>query len=168
MALPYGIYQGSDAPFALAAPLRFKDLCRAIGREDLIEDERFNRADRLIANRRELDRELQAVFGTRPAAEWLRILEEADIPCGPVNRMDQALEDPQVRATRMVVSVPHALGGEVRVVGDPLRLSETPEAVRNCYWSPPPLGHHTDEILGGILGYSSQRLQELRAQEVIA
>src|SRR3990172_5608427 len=80
MVTPYGVYQGSDGPFAIAAPLRFKDVCNAIGRPDFIEDERFNRPDRLIANRVELDRELEAVFATRTAAEWLRVLEEADIP----------------------------------------------------------------------------------------
>lgn len=68
----------------------------------------------------------------------------------------------------MVVNVPHVRGGEVRLVGTPLRLSRTPDAVREQYASPPLLGQHTREVLAGPLGYDEHRLRELAEQGVIA
>src|SRR3990172_7088688 len=160
VALPYGIYETQDGYVAVAAPYRFEALCAAIDRPDLLQDERFNKFLRLALHREALDQELQEAFRRRTTEQWLRILEETDVPCSPVNRIDEALEDPQVQATEMLVSVPHALGGEVKVVGNPFHLSGTPDARRHSYSSPPPLGQHTEELLSGLLGYSPQRIQE--------
>jgi len=168
LVIPYNVYQGSDGRhFAVAAPFLFRQMCQAIGRPELTEDERFNRPDRLLQHREELEEELAATFRTRPAQEWIRILQEADIPCGPVNNMQEAIDDPQVQATNMVVSVPHVLGGEVKLVGVPVQMSDTPPQKRRQFTSPPVLGQHTEEVLTQILGYPEERVQELREQGVI-
>lgn len=168
MAQPYGIYQTTDGYLALAAPMRFKDMCEAIGQPQLTEDERFDKYEKLIVNRLELDRELEAVFRTRGTQEWLEVLTAADIPCAPVNTIDKAICHPQVEATEMMVSIPHVLGGEVRVVGIPIQMSATATPLRSSYTSPPVLGQHTEELLSQLLGYGQERIQELRALEVIA
>ncbi len=168
LVIPYNAYQGSDGRyFVVAAPFLFRQLCQAIGRPDLVEDERFNRPDRLLANREQLEEELAATFRTRPAHEWLQLLHEADIPCGPVNNLQEAIDDPQVQATEMVVPVTHVMGGEVRLVGVPVRMSETPPPKRRQFTSPPLLGQHTDQVLTQLLGYTKEHLDELRSQGVI-
>ncbi len=168
LVVPYNAYQGSDGRyFAIAAPFLFRQMCQAIGRPELAEDERFNRPDRLLQHRQELEEELAATFRTRPAHEWIHILQEADIPCGPVNNLQEAMDDLQVQATNMVVSVPHVLGGEVKLVGVPVQMSDTPPQKRHQFTSPPLLGQHTEEVLTQILGYSQERIQQLREQGVI-
>lgn len=168
VALPYGIYETADGWIAIAAPFRFDALCCVIERPDLVTDERFDKMDKLALNRAALDRQLQEAFRRRPTAEWLHLLQEADVPCAPVNDLAEALRHPQVEATNMVVNVPHVRGGEVRLVGTPLRLSRTPDAVREQYASPPLLGQHTREVLAGPLGYDDGRLRELAERGVIA
>ncbi len=168
VALPYGIYATTDGHVAVAAPFKFEALCCAIDRPDLLQDERFDKMTKLAKNREALDRELQDAFSRRSTAEWLRRLEELDVPCEAVRDIAEAIEHPQVRATEMVVPVPHVLGGEVRLVANPVHLSETPDPLRRRYSSPPLLGQHSEDILTGVLGYSAERLQQLRAQEVIA
>jgi len=75
---------------------------------------------------------------------------------------------PQVEAMEMIVPVPHARGGDIQLVGNPIHLSQTPEAQRRSYSSPPLLGQHTEEVLSSVLDLPSERIQELREAEVIA
>ena len=166
-ALPYGIYETADGHVAIAAPFKFEALCCAIDRVDLLQDERFASQGKLARNREALDRELQEAFRRRTAEEWLLLLDEADVPCELVRDLAEAIQHPQVQATGMIVPVPHVLGGEVRLVANPVHLSTTPADLKQRYSSPPLLGQHTEEVLTGALKYSEERLADLRAQEVI-
>jgi len=168
MLVPYTIFKTKDDYVAVAAVLRFADLCRAIGRPDLADDPRFARLELLVLNQHQLYPALEEVFLSRTTEEWLQILTTADLPCAPVNTIDKVLADPQVRHRDMLVEVEHAKGGTVRLVGNPLKMSATPAKVRKEFTSPPVLGQHTDEILSGLLNYSQGRIEELRRQEVIA
>jgi crotonobetainyl-CoA:carnitine CoA-transferase CaiB-like acyl-CoA transferase len=85
----------------------------------------------------------------------------------PVNDLDEALRHPQVQATGMLAAVPHTRGGEVLLVGTPLRMSGTPEAVRPRHASAPLLGEHTRDVLGGLLGYDERRLQRLADAHIV-
>ncbi|HEU4760341.1 MAG TPA: CoA transferase [Dehalococcoidia bacterium] len=167
-ALPYGIYETSDGHIAIAAPFKFEALCCAIERVDLLQDERFDKTSKLAINREALDQELMEAFRHRSTDDWLQRLDEADVPCETVRDIAEAIEHPQVQATEMIVPVPHVLGGEVRLVGNPVHLSETPDEIKGRYSTPPLLGQHTEEVLMGVLGYSRERLEELRAREVIS
>lgn len=168
VALPYGVYPTADGWIAIAAPFRFDALCCAIERPDLVTDERFDKMDKLALHREALDAELQDAFRRRTTAEWLQLLEQADVPCGPVNDLADALHHPQVEATQMLANVPHVRGGTVRLVGTPLRLSGGRDDMREQYASPPLLGQHTREVLAGLLGYDEQRLRELAEHDIIA
>ncbi|MES2633461.1 MAG: CaiB/BaiF CoA-transferase family protein [Pseudomonadota bacterium] len=106
---------------------------------------------------------IDAIVGERlrtmPSAHWLARLREARIPCGPVNNFEQAMNDPQVQARDMVTSVTLATGETIRMPGNPIKLSG---AKKMEHTAPPALGSQTDEILGGMLGYSQAQLDELR------
>jgi len=127
--------------------------CRAVGREDWIEREDDN----------ELVDEVQTLFATRTLAEWEDFFAEKDVCCEPVRTLDEVLADPQVQARGMLVEVEHPVEGLLTQLGMPIKLSDTPGAVRT---PPPRLGEHTDELLRA-LGYDEKGIAELREQGVL-
>ena len=109
---------------------------------------------------------LRKLTAKHPTCHWLAGLEKANVPCGPVNDLEQVFSDPQVRHRNMVVSLPHALAaeGRVQLIGNPLKLSETPVS---CRRGPPILGEHTEEVLGELLGIEGEDLNRLRENAII-
>lgn len=103
-------------------------------------------------------------FKTQPTAFWQQGLEQARIPCGPVNDFAQALGNPQVRARDMVVSVQLQSGATLEVPGNPIKLSAARPQV---FTAPPLLGEHTDEVLGQLLGYTAEQRTKLRESGTI-
>ena len=118
-----------------------------------------------FAAKARIDELVAAKFRTQPTAHWQRLLEEARIPCGPVNDFAQALHDPQVRAREMVVDVTLASGKTVSLPGNPVKLSGAAGA---AFTSPPTLGAHTHAVLSALPGYDEARLAALRAAGAIA
>lgn len=167
LLVPYGIFKTKDDYVAVAAVLRFPELCRAIGRPELAEDPRFARLELQVLNQFQLYPVLEEVFVTRTTEEWLRTLEAADIPCAPVNTIDKVVVDPQVLDRDMVVDVEHAKGGTLRLVGNPVKMSATPPDARKQFTTPPLLGQHMEEVLVGILHYSQGQIADLRGEEAI-
>ena len=102
--------------------------------------------------------------GRRPAAYWLDRLDAADVPTGPVNELPDVFANAQIRHRRMLVETEHPLAGAIKLLANPMRLSATPV---NDYPAPPLLGQHTREVLGGLLGIDSARLDALAASHVI-
>ena len=118
-----------------------------------------------FAARHEIDELIAEELRKQPTRHWLERLREARIPCGPVNTFAQALADPQVIARDMVVDVPLVSGSSVRMPGNPMKLS----AAKPCaYTAPPLLGQHTQSVLGDWVGYSAEKLEQLRADGAIA
>jgi formyl-CoA transferase len=137
--------------------------CKAIGREELIEDERFaTNADRM-ANRAELAEELEKTLEEKDTDEWMEILLEAGFPAAPIYNYKQVFEDPHTLAREMVVEMDHPVEGTVKGLGIPVKLSETPGKIRR---PAPLLGEHTEETLMG-LGYSEAEIADLRERSVI-
>ena len=162
----YQTFQTRDGYVAIAAINRFPALCKALGREDLTEDPRFKGRE-IGEHRDELLAILQKEFITRKTDQWLKLLTEADVPCGPLNTLDKALSDPQVLARDMVVSINHAMGGQIKQTGNPVKISATPPELRQDFLPPPTLGQHTDEVLSQLLGYSSEQIDRLRQEKVV-
>jgi formyl-CoA transferase len=106
--------------------------------------------------------EVEAQFETKTTDEWLKILDAAGVPSGPVRFVQELFNDPQVRANDLVVELEHPLAGNLRMVGPTLKMSDTPAEVRA---SSPPLGQDTEEILSG-LGYTAEQIEKLRAKGV--
>jgi len=162
----YGAFKTSDGYLALAAIGRFPALCKVLGKEELAEDPRFTGAQ-MAEHKEELVSILREVFATKNTDEWLELLREADVPCGPVNTLDKAFSDPQVLARDMVVSIDHTLGGQIRQTGNPIKISATPPEAKQEFLSPPILGEHTEEVLSQLLAYCPEKIEQLRQDKII-
>ncbi len=165
LALPYGIYPTADGYIAIAAMGVFPALCRALGIPHLAKEERFHGHANRLAHRKELDQVLTETFRTKTTREWLQALEAEDVPCAPVNTLQQALEDPQAIHNGMIVEVEHVSGGKVKMIGNAVRFASTPPEERRRVTSPPLIGQHTREILEEI-GYPRERIEFLLAQGI--
>ena len=162
----YDCFETTDGYVTIAAIMKFPNLCKALSREDLLKDPRFS--DKEMQNHKaDLLPILKEVFRTKTTEEWLRLLDDADIPCGPVNTLDQALADPQVLATDMVVKVDHTLGGQIKQTGNPIKISTTPSELRKKFLSPPTIGEHTSKVLSQLLGYKQEKIDRLVKDKVI-
>ncbi|MFN2165931.1 MAG: CaiB/BaiF CoA transferase family protein [Anaerolineae bacterium] len=138
--------------------------CRIVGAEEtLMNDPRYATNPARNANRATLLPVLDEIMASRPADEWLAQLEEAGIPCGPIYAVDEALNDPQVQARRMVVELEHPVAGLVKSLAFPAHFSATPVTYR---LPPPGLGQHTDEILAE-LGYATDAIRTLHETAVV-
>jgi formyl-CoA transferase len=149
--VPYQSFQASDAWFVIAVgnDRQFEKLCGVIGKRGLVSDERFGLNSERVKNREELISILSPIFLTRTANEWLLLLEKEGIPCGPINTLDKVFSLPQVGAREMVVPMQHKEIRDLRLVGSPLKFSETPVEYR---LPPPRLGEHTEEVLKELFG----------------
>jgi formyl-CoA transferase len=159
--VPYQVFPTKDRPIAIAAANQklWEGLCRVIGKEEWLEDPRFESNPKRVENRDVLLPLVAEVMARRSCDEWMEILVEAAIPCGPVNNMQSLFADPQVRHREMIAEVPHPTIGKLRLTGVPIKYGSTPGEVR---LPPPLLGQHTDEILSSVLGYTPERIASLR------
>jgi crotonobetainyl-CoA:carnitine CoA-transferase CaiB-like acyl-CoA transferase len=165
LTAPYQALKTSDGYVNVGANNQrlWARLCNAIGREELIEDERFaTNADRMN-HREELVEELESVLKERDTDEWEKLLLEDGVPVGPIYNYKQVFEDPHTQAREMVVEIEHPVEGTMRSLGIPVKLSETPGEIRR---PAPLLGEHTEETLAE-LGYSKAKIADLREREII-
>ncbi len=163
---PYQAFECADGYITLGAANQpnWERLCRAIGREDLMEREEY-RTDKDRANNYiELAGELNAVFKEDTRDSLIRRLEEVGVPCGPILNMAETFDHPQIKARGMAVEVDHPAAGKTRVLGFPPKLSGTPGAVRR---PAPTLGQHTDDVMKE-LGKSLEEIGRLREEGAIA
>ncbi|WP_323032688.1 CaiB/BaiF CoA-transferase family protein [Paracoccus sp. (in: a-proteobacteria)] len=153
--VPYQVMPAADGYFMLAVGNdgQFARLCQVIGEPQLARDPRYASNNARVAHRGELVPLLQAILRTRPAAEWLELLEQAVVPANPVNRIDQVFDDAQVQARGLRIELPHAGGGKVAMVRNPLKFSATPLQYTQAA---PVLGQHTAEVLEELLGAGSE------------
>jgi crotonobetainyl-CoA:carnitine CoA-transferase CaiB-like acyl-CoA transferase len=166
MSAPYQALRTRDGHIMVGAnnPRLWQRLCQALDREDLLADPRFTtNADRL-EQRDVLAGELEPVLKSRETEEWVATLLAAGVPCGPLRNYEQACRDPHTLAREMVITMQHPVEGEIRGLGIPVKLSDTPGNARR---PAPLLGEHTDELLAG-LGYSASEISALREQGAIA
>jgi crotonobetainyl-CoA:carnitine CoA-transferase CaiB-like acyl-CoA transferase len=150
----------------LQAERYWADFCRALGRPDLLDDERFADAAKATAHRVEAIEIFDAVFATRPRADWMKQLGDSpgDFIFTLVNSIDDLATDPQMLANDYIAEFDHPRFGPTQMVGLPVGLSETPGRIRR---PAPELGQHTEEVLVDLLGYDWDRIAELRKREAI-
>ena len=163
--VPYQVFATSDGFLILAVANdgQFRRFCKAADIEHLAADPRFVTNAERVGNRDALIAMLKPVFAARSTATWINALEAANVPCGPINSIDQVFADPQAIARGLKVAMNHASAGAIDLVASPLRLSKTPPEYRSA---PPLLGENTDAVLGE-LGLSPAEIAGLRKTGVI-
>ncbi|HTO42381.1 MAG TPA: CaiB/BaiF CoA-transferase family protein [Rhizomicrobium sp.] len=162
---PYQVLATADGFLILAVANdgQFRRFAKAANAPALAQDGRFQTNATRVQHRAELTEALAAAFLQRSTAQWIDCLEAANVPCGPINRIDQVFSDPQAVARGMTISMAHATG-PLSLVASPLKLSKTPPDYR---LAPPLLGEHTDAVLRDLLGLDDAALAALRENSVV-
>ncbi len=164
--VPYQTFATSDGHIIVAAgnDSQYKKFVQIGGRHELADDARFSSNPARVQHREQLIPLLADMVRLKTKQEWITLLEQAGVPCGPINRLNEVFDDPQVKARQMQISLPHPSAGSAPLVASPMKLSATPVSYRNA---PPLLGQHTEQILSDLLHYDAERIAELRARKVV-
>jgi formyl-CoA transferase len=164
--VPYQVFATAGDFIALGVgnDEQFQRLCAALDRSDLSQNPDFQTNPQRVAHREQLIQQLQSEFQKQPAAFWLEKLAQAQVPAAPINTVPQALHHPQTQSRRMVQSVRHASGEELRLLGPVPKFSNAPAEIR---LPPPLLGQHTQEVLQNLAGLDEARINELKKRGVV-
>ena len=168
LATPFQAFPTSDGWIVLALSWGVENqwelFCATIGRLDLIDDPRFDTPALRTEHHAELEPILNEAMRQKATSEWLREFDAIGLPCGPLNNIAQAAEQPQVVARRMLVEVEHPRIGRLKLPDTPVKLSRTPGSIKG---PSPALGQDTYEVLSSLLGLSAEEMAELTAAGVI-
>lgn len=164
----YRLHQCQDEWLFLGCgnPTFWNKLCIALNKEDWVADSRFENAPWGMVEEQHRDAltELLAdMLRQKPRDYWLRLFEAADVPCAPVNRREEFMEDPQVQHNQMIVDVDDPQVGKTRQMGIPITVIDSPGSIQG---PAPRLGEHTRAVLSE-LGYSEERIDRLRDKGII-
>jgi crotonobetainyl-CoA:carnitine CoA-transferase CaiB-like acyl-CoA transferase len=164
--VPYQDFPSADGDFVLTVgnDSQFRKFCEVAGQREWADDSRFINNAARVANREVLVPLIRQVTVFKTTAQWLAALEQAGVPCGPINNLAQVFADPHVQARGLRLDLPNSLGGSTPQVASPLRLSATPVEYRNA---PPLLGEHTDTVLQRLLQLTPEQIGALRAAAVL-
>ena len=166
-AIPMGCFKTADQNINVAAAgdNMYMRLCNALGAPHLIDKPEYKTFRSRAEHKVQLNEEIEAILATKSAADWIEILNQAGVPCGPVNTIDQVFSDPQVEHLGVVHHVDHAKLGKLAVVGQPVSLSSAPQPEMFRHPTPDP-GEHTDEILREV-GFSEEEIARLHSASAI-
>jgi len=161
--VPYETFAASDGEFMLAVGTdeQWKKFCDIAS---LAAGDQYATNRGRVSGYADLRPRVADALRAHPRSYWIERLRAAGVPCGSVRDFAELFADPQIAARQMVVPMSHPAAGDIRVLGSPLRLSETPASQRT---PPPTLGQHTDAVLRGDIGLDAGALDELRADGVI-
>jgi formyl-CoA transferase len=164
--VPYQSFKTEDGYLVIGVASEgiWRRFCQAIGRAEWADNSRFEKNSNRVENRSLLIGLLAEIFLSRSTDEWLKLLNSAEVPCAPVQTVDQVFEAPQVLHREMLVQVEHPTAGTVRMAGIPVKFSLTPASVR---LSPPLLGQHNEEVLESWLEMNDKEISELKRKTVI-
>jgi formyl-CoA transferase len=159
--VPYQTLPTSDGWMIVAAGNngQFRHFVTSGNEAHLADNPLYSENPMRVKHREQLVPLLEEMTRKKTKAEWIALLEKANVPCGPINNFQEVFENEQVKARDIQMNVPHPTAGSMKLVASPMRLSKTPVEVR---MAPPTLGQHTDEILREKLGLSAQDIDSLR------
>ncbi len=163
--VPYTTYSAADAMMALAVgnDTQFAKAAAVLGHPEWAKDERFATNRARVAHRDLIDGLIGEALATDKVDAWLEKLKAVGVPCGRINTVALALDEPHTAARRMVETVAHPTVGDLKMLGIPFKFSDTPASVRR---PPPLLGEHTDEVLAEI-GMDAGAIAKLRDDKVV-
>ena len=164
--VPYQSFKTADGYLVIGVASEgiWRRFCQAIGRAEWADDSRFEKNSNRVENRSLLIGLLAEMFLSHSTDEWLKLLNSAEVPCAPVQTVDQVFKAPQVLHREMLVQVEHPTAGPVRMAGIPVKFSATPASVR---LPPPLLGQHNEEVLESWLGMNNEEISELKRKTVL-
>ena len=164
--VPYQTFPTSDGWVIVAVgnDSQFKQFVSAGGQMQLADDPLYSNNPQRVLNREQLVPLLEAMTRQKTKAQWLTLLEEAGVPCGPINNIKEVFENEQVKARELQFDMPHPTTGKMKLVANPIRMSKTPVEAN---LAPPTLGQHTEEILHNRLKLDSEQIHKLRDQGII-
>ncbi|AIG97867.1 putative acyl-CoA transferase/carnitine dehydratase [Archaeoglobus fulgidus DSM 8774] len=165
LATPYEPYPAGDGKLVnvvVATEWHWKEFCKAVGLEELLDDPRFATNQQRLKHREQLERIIIEKFREKPRDDWIEILLKAGVPCGAVNTIREVIEHPQTKHRKTVVEVDYPELGKIKLFNNPVKFSGFEVEVRR----PPKLGEHTEEILEK-LGYDKKEIESLREGGVI-
>jgi crotonobetainyl-CoA:carnitine CoA-transferase CaiB-like acyl-CoA transferase len=164
--VPYTTFPTADAMLALAVgnDSQYAKCAAALGHAEWAQDSRFTKNRDRVAHREQVEGLIAGVLKSDKADAWIVKLQAAGVPCGKINSVKEALDDPQTAARKMIETVTHPTLGEIKMLGTPFKLNATPTSVRRA---PPTLGQHADEILREELGLDDDAIETLRRDKVI-
>ena len=167
LSAPYQAYRCKNGYVVVGAGTQrlWERFCESvIERPELVLDPRFATTGDRVAHIDELEFILEGILMGHERAWWVERMEQAGVPGGPINTLEEALQDPQVLARGRVREIDHPVAGRMKTLGIPAKLSLTPSEVR---LPSPMLGEHTEEVLKAVLGLSNEKISELRASNAI-
>ncbi len=164
--VPYQTFKTADGAIILACgnDNLFKKFCEIADCTHLAEDPQYSTNAVRVKNREELTRLLNLIFLKHTTKEWVKLLDDAGVANGPINKIEEVFREPQVQARGMQIELPHSVAGKVTLVGSPMKFSETPIKHE---MPPPALGQHTDEILTQFLMKSKSDIDKLKSEGVV-
>ncbi len=164
--IPMGTFTTADGHLNIAGPSGrlWRGFCAAIGRPDLPDDPRFSGQGDRSANRDALRSEIDAVLTTRTTAEWIDVLDEHGVPCGPVQTISEAFADPQIEHLELTSACDHPDLGAIDLIRNPVTMTRSTQTATR---PTPALGADTDDVLSG-LGYDHDTIASLRSQGVVS
>ena len=164
--VPYQAFATADGHIILAVgnQAQFERLCNVLEQPDWLKDKRYSSNSARVDNRQTLCAEISQLLLQRNSQDWLSLFEQQQIPCGPINNLEQVFSHAQLQARNMLVKTKEPRSGEIQLPANPINYSRTPIA----YSSPPPqLGNDTESILSQYLEYSAMDIAELRKKAII-
>jgi crotonobetainyl-CoA:carnitine CoA-transferase CaiB-like acyl-CoA transferase len=163
--VPLRAYRTKDSALVIEAYIDhfFRNLCKNMNMENLADDPRFNTRANRLKNREELDRILEEAFLKKTTSEWWDLFIQLEVPSGPIYTVAEAVADPQVLSRNMVVEIDSPHVGKTKDVGNPVKVS----GLDHIQYAPPPaLGENTDQILRDLLGFTREKIADLRSRGV--
>lgn len=144
--VPYQTFKTIDGEIVIAVgnDNQYKALCTVLGKPELSTDVRFLTNPDRVQHREQLVPLLEEVFATKPTNYWQKRCNENNIPCGPIQNLEEVTKDPQLLAREMFISTEHPTAGHIKMIGSPLKLSRTPVTYRH---HPPNVGEHNEEFM---------------------